>query len=218
MDARIGKLRRNTSENAKTGGSEILASEVYTSPGIQTITWTGNRLKKSYRFIITTGGFNYISMDNTSITFEITGATPSVAVTVYGDSVNGAYAGFSGEAVKAGLIEEGEGYTRTVTNRFVQSDAEAGEIAEALIARFSDDTTALQGSLSIDGMPLLEINDLILALEINTNTFQLFVIEGISISYDAEGARYKQSLQIRSIGNTLSEIVYDRNLALNGIG
>jgi hypothetical protein len=205
----------SSDEKNKTGNEQILASETYITTGTKILTWSGAFVKKRYSIIITSGSFEVIHFDNEQLEVIISGDNPSVSVTIYGDSVDAEYSGFVGEAVLQEYAETKDGITKTIVNRYIQSDTEARDIAEELIKRFGG-TEKYTCSISIDGFPLLEIGDTVMILEQNTNTNELFSVDAISTTYNADGASYKQNVSLSSLGFTLSSYLYDRNYAMRG--
>jgi hypothetical protein len=211
-----------SADDPDSGKEVILVSGTYTTAGANNVIWTGGAaglpfINKRYKIVINSGTFTFNSWETGAINFTLGGTSPSVVLTVYGDEVSSTYDGFTGEASDGDNVAESLGYTTEKVNRFIQSDADAKAMSEAILSRFNFDDEEYRGTVSMTGHPLIEINDTLLLLEKNTNTYYIFIVEKISTSYNAENASYKTSLSVRSIGATLESIVYDRNFAMHGI-
>jgi hypothetical protein len=216
-DTLVQRVTVYSSDDKDKSVEEILASGTITSTGATNISWSGDATTKRPKYTINTtdttltiDGINLTSVD---FTVGGTNPTPSVSYTIYGNKFATAYSGLAGEAINQDNFDLNIGSTIEVINRYVQSDAEAKNLAEKIIERFpaSPNDTDFELSITVVGDPRIEVGDRIVIIEANTLTNNVYSVQNISHSFSAENAQYTMQLQLRDIGETLENITWDRN-------
>jgi len=157
-----------------------------------------------------------------SITIRITGTgTISVRVIVEGCRFSGSrpYAGeiFSSvnhiiahpeQGVNAS-IQRREGITHKFINRFIASDANAKDIATKLMSEWGNKKYQL--SVTVWGMPWVEVNDKHTIFEKYAQTNSIFIVEDISQTFNSNGANFRTTINYIDLGFFLSDYIWDRN-------
>jgi hypothetical protein len=113
---------------------------------------------------------------------------------------------YKGEAIYQPNARE-EGFTNKIINRLVQSDAEAEALAENVLSQYGAPKYQIEAELPCN--PLLEVGDNILVWSKNSNTKNIFRIDDITISWQAEGASMMQNLTLTDTGVAFSAFNWD---------
>lgn len=191
----------------------LLASQTYTSAGVKTLSWANAATDKTYSFVYgndTTSITSFVwDDDGLGCEFTVAGTPIDLSISIYGNVVT--TSGFLGESVSVDFYQDNIGYDYEFVNRFVSSNINATTIAENIINLFSSNFANASASISINADPRLELSDKALIFESNTITNELFLIDAISESFTAQGAAYKQSITLRTLGAVLDDLIYDRD-------
>ncbi|NHZ84323.1 MAG: hypothetical protein GWP19_00390 [Planctomycetia bacterium] len=195
-----------------------LATQNYTTAGNKTLSWSGDAIYK--RITITEGSgndavFTLTKTELDSIELNIsTGSIIDITVTIDGDKLTAGFIGYAGEDIYYNNQKNYEGFTQRIINRLIQSDEESRVFAEKLIDIYGN--PEFKVTIRLPANPLLELGDKLLIWEKYTNTKTIYRIDKISLSYNAEGARYYQTLQLSDMGSDLDNFQWDRHNVLNG--
>jgi len=148
----------------------------------------------------TGGDVELIETDRTltSITIDQHGAGGTTwNIKVWGDQVTGG--GYRGEAASGENIRLNRGKTREVVNRFIQSDAEARALADALgLTVFSERVRADFG-VGHGWLPG-EINDLYRVVEKYSNDKRLYYCVSLKHDYDSNPSTLKTKVEMEYAG------------------
>lgn len=213
------------------GAETQLDTDTFTTAGSKTLSWASESIYKrlviEYNASSADATVTVTAVTNTSITLTVAGTTLDIDVTAYGDALNatpppcGEWLVNNNHVIsKAKQFTTGlqlrNGFTNKITNVFVPDDATAATIASVYGDEFGDRRFEL--SVAGVGNPLLEINDKVMIFEHYTNSSSIFIMTGISHSFQANGAEYKSSFKFVDFGFTLAQLIWDLNGLQEGAG
>jgi hypothetical protein len=208
-----------------------LDTDTFATAGSKTLSWASGSIYKrlviEYNASSDDATVTVTAVTNTSITLTVAGTTLDIDVTAYGDALNstpppcGEWLVNNNHVIsKAKQFTTGlqlrNGFTNKITNVFIPDDATAATIASV----YGDEFGNKLFELSVNGVgnPLLEINDKVMVFEKYTNSSSIFIMTGISHSFQANGAEFKSSFKFTDFGFTLANLIWDLNGLVPGAG
>jgi len=150
-----------------------------------------------------------------SVTFDVTGTTGDYEIDLYGVPIL-SLSGFAAENAGDGLNQrDARGRTHLVTNKLVQSNDEADDLAEYFYDYNSDPKSKL--SVRVFAIPQLELNDNILVFGRYVANENFMVIQAITTTYNARENSLEQSIEMIDNSQEIDPYVWDRNGAVQGL-
>ena len=164
---------------------ELLVSTNHVTAGTKVMSWAGDAEYKRYSVTVNTGDavVTLTSVDPTNITFEITGATIDVDISIHGLRWTSAPL-VEGESINHENMVANNGITTRIENKLLLSDTEAKNIAKGFIDEFGSPVNEV-GSLRWPYLHLLlEQNDSALLWSRFVFLDDIFAITGIKYHWD----------------------------------
>ncbi len=164
---------------------EVLDTQVITTTGIKSFSWTGAKIYTRIAFDTTNGDLTgeTVDIDPTALEFNVLTITGSVFVTIYGCDWN-TEPDSQGEAIDFDNMKDQEGLTSRIVNPLVVSDAECKAIAESFQSEYGNPFIEARGLKwpYLDLRP--EINDLFLLWRRFIFTNDIFFVTKITYHWD----------------------------------
>jgi hypothetical protein len=215
-DQIIQRVHFETQSNA-TAVETILAFQIVSTTQTNTdLSWSlESKFIRVTAIGATTFTLNYVDLAAKKINYSSTG---SFTLNIYGCVLSGARVGYFGEAISYTNQQAGEGQIVSFSNRLIQSDAEAKTLADIIKAQFEAPAYRVTAAL-FNANTLLEIGDRLLVWDKYTYTNTIFQIEGITIDYQADGAKLSQRLEMVDLGiDGITPFIWDKNGIDEGTG
>ena len=165
---------------------EQLDTDTFVVTGAAVLSWSGNAQGKRFTSVVNSGDavVTLTTVANTSMTFNITGTTINVTITVWGNKWDSSEPTSQGEFINFNNMTNNRGNTSILTNPLVLTDAEAADVAEGLIDDFGTPDREAIGLTYPYLNFLLEQNDMTLVWAIAVFTDNLFFITGTRYHWD----------------------------------
>lgn len=202
---------------------EVVDPEIQLTTNGYTVDATGQDLSWSndamYIRIETSGTgtltLNYVDLANNLINIDVSGISGTFTVNVFGCELSNARSAYFGSSVYYDNSQTFDGITHKITNRLIQSDAEAKDIAEGVMALYGNPSFEITATINCN--PLLELGDKLIIWEKTSNTNSLFRVDNISIPFSANGASLKQTIKLTDLGiPAITNYIWDRNGVTTG--